>query len=34
VKNGVIYEGDTLTEIWPQRKTRAWLEGWHADPGE
>ena len=34
VKNGVVYEGDTLTEIWPQQKMRAWLEGWHTDPDE
>lgn len=34
VKNGVVYEGDTLTEIWPQPKTRSWLEGWHTDPDE
>jgi hypothetical protein len=34
VKNGVIYEGETLAEIWPQSKTRAWLEGWHTDPDE
>jgi hypothetical protein len=34
VKNGVIYEGETLTEIWPERKTRSWLKGWHTDPDE
>jgi hypothetical protein len=34
VKNGVIYEGETLAEIWPQSKTRSWLEGWHTDPDE
>jgi len=34
VKNGVVYEGETLTEVWPQRKARAWLEGWHTDPDE
>lgn len=34
IKNGVVYEGETLTEIWPQRKVRSWLQGWHADPDE
>jgi imidazolonepropionase-like amidohydrolase len=34
IKNGVVYTGDTLTEIWPQRKERSWLEGWSRDPGK
>jgi Tol biopolymer transport system component len=34
VKNGVIYEGETLAEIWPQSRKRAWLEGWYTDPAE
>jgi hypothetical protein len=34
IKNGVVYEGDTLTEIWPQHKERSWLEGWYTDPKE
>lgn len=34
VKNGVIYEGETLAEIWPQSRMRSWLEGWHTDPAE
>jgi imidazolonepropionase-like amidohydrolase len=32
IKNGVVYQGDTLTEIWPQHKERSWLEGWYTDP--
>jgi Tol biopolymer transport system component len=32
IKNGVVYTGDTLTEIWPQHKERSWLEGWSTDP--
>jgi Tol biopolymer transport system component len=32
IKNGVVYKGDTLTEIWPQYRERAWLEGWYTDP--
>ena len=32
IKNGVVYEGDTLTEIWPQHRERSWLEGWYTDP--
>jgi hypothetical protein len=32
VKNGVVYKGDTLTEIWPQHRERSWLEGWSTDP--
>jgi len=32
IKNGVIYEGDTLTEIWPHHRARSWLEGWYTDP--
>ena len=34
IKNGVVYEGDTLTEIWPQHKEHSWLEGWYTDPKE
>ncbi len=33
VKNGVVYEGDTLAEIWPHPRKRSWLVGWHDDPG-
>jgi Tol biopolymer transport system component len=32
IKNGVVYTGDTLTEIWPQHRERSWLEGWYTDP--
>ena len=32
IKNGVVYEGDTLTEIWPHYRERNWLEGWYTDP--
>jgi len=32
IKNGVVYEGDTLTEIWPKHRERSWLEGWYTDP--
>ncbi len=32
IKNGVVYTGDTLTEIWPQHRERSWLEGWYKDP--
>ena len=32
IKNGVVYTGDTLTEIWPLHKERSWLEGWYTDP--
>lgn len=32
IKNGVVYTGDTLTEVWPQHKERNWLEGWSTDP--
>lgn len=32
IKNGVVYRGDTLTEIWPQHRERSWLEGWYTDP--
>jgi Tol biopolymer transport system component len=32
IKNGVVYEGDTLTEIWPHYRARSWLEGWYTDP--
>jgi Tol biopolymer transport system component len=32
IKNGVVYKGDTLTEIWPQHRERSWLEGWCTDP--
>jgi hypothetical protein len=32
IKNGVVYTGDTLTEIWPQHRERNWLEGWYTDP--
>ena len=32
IKNGVVYKGDTLTEIWPQYKERSWLDGWSTDP--
>jgi Tol biopolymer transport system component len=32
IKNGVVYTGDKLTEIWPQHKERSWLEGWSTDP--
>jgi Tol biopolymer transport system component/imidazolonepropionase-like amidohydrolase len=32
IKNGVVYKGDTLTEIWPQHRERSWLEGWYTDP--
>ncbi|MGB6339638.1 MAG: amidohydrolase family protein [Candidatus Aminicenantaceae bacterium] len=32
IKNGVVYEGDTLTEIWPQHRERSWLEDWYTDP--
>jgi len=32
IKNGVVYKGDTLTEIWPQYRERSWLEGWYTDP--
>ncbi len=34
IKNGVVYEGDTLTEIWPHYRARSWLEGWYTDPKE
>jgi len=34
IKNGVVYKGDTLTEIWPQYKERSWLDGWSTDPQE
>ncbi|KKL96951.1 hypothetical protein LCGC14_1839350, partial [marine sediment metagenome] len=34
IKNGVVYEGDTLTEIWPHYRERSWLEGWYTDPKE
>ena len=34
IKNGVVYTGDTLTEIWPQHRERNWLEGWYTDPKE
>jgi len=34
VNNGVVYEGDTLTELWAQPKTRSWLEGWRTEPDE
>jgi hypothetical protein len=32
IKNGVVYTGDTLTEIWPKHRERTWLEGWYTDP--
>ena len=32
IKNGVVYTGDTLTEIWPQHKECSWMEGWSTDP--
>jgi imidazolonepropionase-like amidohydrolase len=32
IKNGVVYKGDTLTEIWPQYRERSWLDGWSTDP--
>ena len=32
IKNGIVYKGDTLTEIWPQHRERSWLEGWYTDP--
>ncbi len=32
IKNGVVYEGNTLTEIWPHYRARSWLEGWYTDP--
>jgi Tol biopolymer transport system component len=32
IKNGVVYKGDTLSEIWPQHRERSWLEGWYTDP--
>jgi Tol biopolymer transport system component len=32
IKNGVVYTGDTLKEIWPHQRERSWLEGWSADP--
>lgn len=34
IKNGVVYEGDKLTEIWPYYRERSWLEGWYTDPKE
>jgi Tol biopolymer transport system component len=34
IKNGVVYTGDTLTEIWPHYRARSWLEGWCTDPKE
>jgi imidazolonepropionase-like amidohydrolase len=34
IKNGVVYEGDTLTEVWPRHRVRSWLEGWSVDPQE
>jgi len=32
IKNGIVYKGNTLTEIWPQHRERSWLEGWYTDP--
>jgi Tol biopolymer transport system component len=32
VKNGVVYSGDTLSEVLPEPRARDWLQGWQEDP--
>jgi imidazolonepropionase-like amidohydrolase len=31
VKNGVVYSGDTLSELLPEPQVRDWLRGWQED---
>ena len=31
VKNGVVYSGDTLSELLPEPRQREWLRGWQED---